>query len=161
MGIQTIPAPSAGKTTVTAMLTSGTSYTVPAGVTSLNVKLVGGGGGGGGSNIQQGVDGEGGTIAASTISTTPGATITYAIGAGGTGGAYNQNGGTGGTTSMTGATSATGGIGGTAGDSFNGPNTNILGISAGNGGRGGASAGGNNRSGGNAAPGAIYIEYWV
>lgn len=50
MGIQTIPAPSAGKTSFQTSLTSGTSYTVPAGVTYLNVTLYGGGGGGGVGN---------------------------------------------------------------------------------------------------------------
>jgi hypothetical protein len=48
MGISVIPAPSAAsKTAFRTTLTSGTSYTVPAGVTYLNVTLYGGGGGGG------------------------------------------------------------------------------------------------------------------
>ena len=50
MGISVIPAPSAGgKTAYRTTLTSGTSYTVPAGVTYLNVTLYGGGGGAGGN----------------------------------------------------------------------------------------------------------------
>ena len=44
MGIAVIPAPSAsGKTAYRTTLTSGTSYTVPAGVTYLNVTCIGGG----------------------------------------------------------------------------------------------------------------------
>jgi hypothetical protein len=47
MGIAQIPAASAaGKTEFVTTLTSGTSYTVPAGVNYLNVILTGGGGGG-------------------------------------------------------------------------------------------------------------------
>ena len=50
MGSTVFPAPSAGgKTMFRTTLTSGTSYTVPAGVTYLNVTLYGGGGGGAGS----------------------------------------------------------------------------------------------------------------
>jgi hypothetical protein len=137
-------------------LTSGTSWTVPAGVTFVNVTLYGGGGGGsgGGNNANNGntggnttftgattalgglggtkggrdddtngqsanantglggqtayytesgsgqfIGGDGfiGDIVRSTLSTTPGATISYAIGAGGTGGTGTLiTGGTGG-----------------------------------------------------------------
>jgi hypothetical protein len=82
MGIQQIPAASAGsKTLKKVTLTSGSSYTVPAGVTEINVTLYGGGGGGGGGT-----------------SRSPSGNAT--------------SGGTGGTTSFTGATSAIGGNGG-------------------------------------------------
>jgi hypothetical protein len=151
MGISVIPAPSAsGKTMYRTTLTSGTSYTVPAGVTYLNVILYGGGGGGGGSAASgSGIGGNGGTttftgatsatggnggqrgdvgqsanngpaavansstggnggwyanggsgrgmsgdpgnMIASTLSTTPGATISYAIGAGGAAGTPSTN----------------------------------------------------------------------
>lgn len=47
MGIATFPAPSAAsKTAFRTTITSGTSWTVPAGVTYVNATLIGGGGGG-------------------------------------------------------------------------------------------------------------------
>lgn len=165
MGIAVIPAPSAsGKTAYRTTLTSGTSWTVPAGVTFVNVTLVGGGGGGGcvsdgyngttpvngatggtttftgatsasggnganyfkndssiGGNYQNGTssnnfgeggkgakgsanlnsstyaaafvgaDGANGQVISSTLSVTPGASISYSIGAGGSGGNPNAN----------------------------------------------------------------------
>jgi hypothetical protein len=139
-------------------LTSGTSYTVPAGVTYLNVTLRGGGGGGagGGSSIP-GNDGHGGEIISSTLSVTPGASIAYAIGSGGTAGSnVPGSGGTGGTTTFTGATSASGGNGGTAptgGGATNGTNT----LGADNAGAGGRNSG----AGGAGGSGSIDIEYWV
>jgi len=48
MAVSSLVAASGGKTMYRTTLTSGTSYTVPAGVTYLNVTLVGGGGGGAG-----------------------------------------------------------------------------------------------------------------
>lgn len=48
MAVSSLVAASGGKTMYRTTLTSGTSYTVPAGVTYLNVTLVGGAGGGGG-----------------------------------------------------------------------------------------------------------------
>lgn len=47
MGISVFPAASSGKTRRIEVLRSGTSWTVPAGVTYVNVTLVGGGGGSG------------------------------------------------------------------------------------------------------------------
>lgn len=73
---------SGGKTSYKVTLTSGTSYTVPAGVTYLNVTLVGGGGGGGIVNTS------------------------------GLGSATLTASGAGGSTTFTGATTATGGTGG-------------------------------------------------
>jgi hypothetical protein len=64
MGSSTIPAPSGGKTSYKLSLTSGTSWTVPSGVTYVNVTLVGGGGGGAGSigaTTAGGAGGSGGT----------------------------------------------------------------------------------------------------
>ena len=61
MGISVFPAPSAGgKTLKKITLTSGTSYTVPAGVTEMNVILYGGGGGGSGNGNYGAVGGTGG-----------------------------------------------------------------------------------------------------
>jgi hypothetical protein len=140
MGSTVFPAPSAAsKTMFRTTLTSGTSYTVPAGVTYLNVTLYGGGGSGGtynsvngntggtttftgatsapggvggagisGGNTMNGLaaqanssqggqvgqyissvtmfrgqQGYNGSVISSTLSVTPGASISYAIGAGG------------------------------------------------------------------------------
>ena len=156
MAVSSLVAPSAAsKTAYRTTLTSGTSWTVPAGVTYVNVTLTGGGGGGGAgayssgqygsaggtttftgatsatggnggrysntSNSSAGTSaqsnsglagggsfrdnggptygefGHNGTVISSIVSTTPGATITYAIGAGGAGGTGSHDaGGTGG-----------------------------------------------------------------
>jgi hypothetical protein len=156
MGINVVPSITPTRKALT--LTSGTSWTVPAGVTFVNVTLGGGGGG-----VQTGVntlaaDGRGGQIVSSTLATTPGAAITYAIGAGGTAGANTgAQGGTGGTTTFTGATSATGGVGSTG----NGANfAGVVGtahLSAAN----GATGGSNSTAGGVGGAGSIDVEYWV
>ena len=68
-------ASSSGKTSYRTTLTSGTSWTVPAGVTYVNVTCVGGGGGGGGAsviNTSSGGGGTGGTTTFSTISASGG-----------------------------------------------------------------------------------------
>jgi hypothetical protein len=162
MGISVIPAPSAAsKTMFRTTLTSGTSYTVPAGVTYLNVTLVGGGGGGSGygnNSDSAGWQGLGGQIVQSTFTTTPGASISYSIGAGGTGGAASQphNGGTGGSTTMTGATTAAGGGGAIRNFGTTG-NAGQAGLVSNNGGQP------QNWSsiGGAGGAGCIVIEYWV
>jgi hypothetical protein len=160
MGISVFPTPSAAsKTAFRTTLTSGTSWTVPTGVTYVNVTLYGGGGGAGGvgnngtgaqagtggtttftgatsatgglggkkfdrgvsdtginatvNSGQSGIGamyatnsdnsqffgmiGEAGNFISSIVNTTPGASITYAIGAGGTAGPGDR---------------ATGGVGG-------------------------------------------------
>jgi len=157
-------ASAAAKTQFRTTLTSGTSYTVPANVTYLNVTLVGGGGGGGGgsynANYVSGSEGLGGETISSTLSATAGNSIAYAIGGGGTAGAAGSSGvpgGDGGTTTFTGATSAGGGGGGIT-DS----NTNRTGktgkiSSFVNGGGGGAA----NASGGAGGAGCIIVEYWA
>ena len=103
--------------------TSGTSFTVPAGVTNLYVLAAGGGGGGsynvttrGGGTTPGGNGGRGGFVA-SEHTVTPGSTITYAVGAGGAGN-NSGNATAGGTTTVsTLSLTATGGAGavGTAG----------------------------------------------
>jgi len=169
MGSSIFPAPSSSKTRYFSNLLSGTSWTVPAGVTYVNVTLIGGGGGSGsgigtdftGNNGNAGgtttftgatsavggagiivaggrasnngggqwgsptagiansglgalgyqygnsvsnsgystngayAQGQAGQVITSTVSTTPGASITYAIGAGGTPGATGGGGGAG------------------------------------------------------------------
>ena len=111
MGLSVFPAPSAAsKTAFRTTLTSGTSWTVPAGVTYVNVTLYGGGGGSAGTWSGNTIGGLSGSVVSSTLSCTPGASITYAIGAGGAGGASGGTAGSaGGTTTFTGATSAAGG----------------------------------------------------
>jgi hypothetical protein len=140
------------------ILNSGTSYTVPNGVTYVNATLVGGGGGGssdaGGSML--GGNGQPGQCQTTTLSTTPGATITYSIGAAGAAGA--SAGGTGGSTTMTGCTTATGGLGGTPGGAQDsGPAGKQSWVN--NGGHGGAYRG--SASGGAGGPGWIELEYWL
>jgi hypothetical protein len=163
MASTVFPEASAGKTRYLTTLTSGTSYTVPAGVTYLNVTLRGGGGGGGGSgtSLEGGDTGAGGAVISSTLSATPGNSIAYAIGAGGTGGigSSSTNAGTGGTTTFTGATSAVGGVGGytrsvNLSPGASNPNAQYNGGGAGF--RNNADA-----TGGVGGSGSIDIEYWV
>ena len=166
MAINVLPvASAASKTMFRTTLTSGTSWTVPAGVTYVNVTLVGGGGGGGQglfSYAQTQSIGLGGQIVDSTQSTTPGTSISYSIGAGGTRGYYDQqigdtSAGYGGTTTFTGATSAFGG--GRA------PRANQDGVNGNQGlvtNNGGGTAGGNgNTNGAAGGAGCIVIEYWA
>jgi hypothetical protein len=157
MGSTTIPAPNTSLTRRVTTLTSGTSWTVPAGVTFVNVTLVGGGGGGGNTNNSsvngaQSGWGMGGSVVSSTLTTTPGASITYAIGAGGT--ATNV----GGNTTFTGATTAVGGNeGGRTGNGDNGPNY----LGGANGGQPAGSDGAGTYTGGQGGSGSINVEYWV
>jgi hypothetical protein len=165
-GIMPVSLSSLGAKTMRRLtLTSGTSWTVPAGVTFVNVTLVGGGGGGGGAQYSpssdqnwygNGADGLGGQIISSTLSCTPADTIAYAIGAGGNGG--QGQGSVGGTTTFTGATSALGGNRGMGTNQGDG-SVGRQGLTAAN--YGGAGRGHNGWSGGAGGAGAIYIEYWV
>ena len=157
------PASAAGKTMYRTTLTSGVSYTVPTGVTYLNVLLVGGGGGSasvtdGATSYGQGMGFPGNTVY-STLAVTAGASIAYAIGAGGNGGATGANpnsGSAGGTTTFTGATSATGGNGGTgnangaAGSVSFATNQGVV-----------PAVGSTARVGGAGGAGFIVVEYWV
>jgi hypothetical protein len=167
MAVSKLNPVSGGKTRRLITLTSGTSWTVPATVTFVNVTLRGGGGGGGGANGQGtfGTFGAGGDSVSSTLTTTPAASITYAIGAGGTAGTYlGVVGGTGGTTTFTGATSATGGQGGlTGGGNEFKPGAGRINAQA-NGGAGAyrpSSGGSIPWDGGTGGTGSIDIEYWV
>lgn len=148
MGLSVFPAAVASsKTAFRLSLTSGTSWTVPAGVTYVNVTLYGGGGGAGGQN-----PGTSGQVVSSIVNTTPGASITYSIGAGGTG--ASGSGGAGGATTFTGATSAAGGGSVQAGVTGG---AGAIGQGAGNGGLATFSGG----TGGAGGTGKIDIEYWV
>jgi hypothetical protein len=152
MAITAYPVALAKRTVVT--LTSGTSWTVPAGVIYVNATLFGAGQAGGAPALAGGVDygqrgivGNGGQVISTFVSTTPGASISYAIGAGGTA-STAINGASGGTTTFTGATSATGGSG-----------VGAVGQSANNGGAAGVFTG-TPVAGGNGGAGKIEIEYW-
>jgi hypothetical protein len=160
MAISSANAAAAPATRRIETLTSGTSWTVPTGVTYVNAKLIGAGGGGGGAyagNYTSGAFGQGGTIIETTVSTTPGASITYAIGAGGsggTGGGSAGSGTSGGSTTFTGATTASGGSGGVS--NLGGSTAGQSGYSANNGGQGG-----NTGAGGAGGAGVIYLEYFL
>lgn len=150
-----------GQTTVTLTSVGTSSFTVPAGVTSLDVECWGAGGAGGGTNgnaSAAGGGGGGGAYSKSTIAVTSGSTISYTIGAGGNG--TTGNGANGGPTSFS-TVSANGGHGGFQGNSnigaggaggigglYNGGN-GANGILSTSGGGGGGSAG--SASNGNSA----------
>jgi hypothetical protein len=67
---------------------SSRTWTIPAGVSSVNVLIVAGGGGGGSSNSQKtgGAGGGGGVVVATNYTVTPGASVAVTTGAGGSGG---------------------------------------------------------------------------
>lgn len=168
MGISVIPAPSVGggKIMKRETLLSGTSYTVPAGVTDMNVILVGGGGGSGttdGNN--QAHDrpmGGPGQIRHSTLSVTPGQTISYSIGGGGSGAGGNSTaGGAGGTTTMTGAVSASGGLGGLGPQDQSGVRAGQAGLVNMNGAGWSTSNDSNTTASAAGGQGCIIVEYWV
>lgn len=72
--------------------TASGSWTVPSGVASAQVILVGaGGGGGGGSQTVAGGGGGGGAVVVKNLTVTPGTTYTVTIGAGGQGGQGSLN----------------------------------------------------------------------
>jgi len=135
-------------------LTSGSSWTVPAGVTQVVVTTIGGGGGGYNalSSTSVGPGGGHGQIRISTVATTPGASISYSIGAGGSG--RTTSGGVvpataGGNTTFTGATTANGGAAS--------PDGNGVGLVATN----GALPSVSTTTGNNGGQGMITVEYWL
>ena len=148
-------------------------YTVPDGMTSIDLLMIGGGGGGGsaiytgsGSSVAGAGGGGGGQVRSITgYSVTPGENLTINVGAGG------STGGSGGITSITGNTGATyieaqggsggsstvssGGVGGNGGNSWSTNNSTIYngGSTAYLSGSGGAGTGGPGAPGGENAPG--------
>jgi hypothetical protein len=163
MAISSANAAAASKTRKVEVLTSGTSWTVPAGVEYVNATLIGGGGAGGGGGSSSGWaiggPGQGGQITKATIATTPGASITYAIGAGGAAAANRTSyGGSGGSTTFTGATTALGGqfgpkfLGGDSGPGHSGFGSAL---------NGGTMGGGEYAVGAAGGAGCIELEYWV
>lgn len=116
------------------VLTSGTSWSVPANVTQVKYRMAGGGGGGGGSNATnfQASGGGGGEYAEGYLTVTAGGTVSYAIGAAGSAGASGSNGGNGGTTTLDAINAA----GGSAGLARTAGNTGVAGGAGGTGGSG-------------------------
>lgn len=108
-----------GPTSVTEILTSGTSWVCPLGVRRLKVRMVGGGGGGGGSllNGSARYGGGGGGYCERFETIVPGTTCSYTIGAAGSGGsgAGDTDGTNGGASTWTNTVllTAGGGLGGT------------------------------------------------
>lgn len=146
----------------TTSFTSGTTWVVPSGVTSITVKMWGGGGGGGGNggSAQSGGAGGGGGYATSIISVTPGESLTIDVGGGGggatagclvntgrgTGGSGTTGpGGDGGNPSSVGCSGPGGGGGG---GSFVKRGSTILIAAGGGGGGGGTESGGGAGAGG-------------
>jgi hypothetical protein len=146
------------------------SWTVPAGVTSVSIQVIGAGGGGGGGTGSQGGHGGGGGgyINAQNIPFTPGQTFTMSVGTRGNGGSTNNPGTDGGDTIFNGtayratggkgATTSSGGVGGTAtgplGSAISGTNGTVGSISIPfNGGSGGISGGGSSFTAGQGGDG--------
>ncbi len=132
------------------IFTSSQVWTVPAGVTSIDIFVVGGGGGGGvaksGYGSGAGSGGGGGRVATKkSHAVSPGQQVAVTIGGGGATGStlYNMPtaGSTGGTTSFAAILSAAGGDGGGGGFTASGTNYEISG-GTGPGGSGGSGGGG-------------------
>lgn len=97
------------------LFTASGTWTAPAGVTQVQLVVIGGGGGGGGYDFGGAADGwQGGFggLAAGAATVVPGTAYTVTVGAGGSGGATSANGTAGGTSSFGALMSATGGGGG-------------------------------------------------
>ena len=158
--------PSISTITVQSFTTTGsTTWTAPAGVSSLEYIIVGGGGGGGGGyDTGAGGGGGGGMVLSGTIAITPGTDYTVLVGEGGAAstsdyGRLNETAGGDGGSSSFGIITALGGGGGKAsriqtGGSGNGGAAQTLLASAvggSGGGNAGTSAGGSGGGGGGAA----------
>ena len=179
MGYQAYPPASAGKTQYSTTLTSGTSYTVPAGVNYLIVTTIGGGGGGGGaaggnanSNGNAGgtttftgatsaSGGNGGSTSAQRNNVN---NVSQPVSSGASGVAYGDAGTGSWQIDTNNYVSTADGIAGTAGQKVtsvvNTSGGSTINYSIGAGGTGGA-GNGSSGSGGNGAQGAIFIDYWV
>lgn len=156
-------------TTRFAKVTTGSNctWTVPTGVTAISYLVVGGGGGGGGAastsvsnNLGGGGGGAGGIVSSSTLSVSPGGTITLTVGAGGSAGSAGSSGGNGGgsTLNYSSTTITSAGGNGGAGSPGGGDQNSLSGDGGSNGsysggvnvwdgGGGGAGAGGNGVNG--------------
>lgn len=103
---------------VVAMRSASGTWTVPAGVTEIDVLVVGGGGGGGGAFISStgpirspGGGGGGGGVTIKTLTVTPGQVFNYTIGAGGTAGSASVPGTPGAAATAGGQSAVTSGAG--------------------------------------------------
>lgn len=154
------------------VFTSGSgSWTVPSGVKSVKVTMIGAGGGGGGSaklgskNVNEGGGGGGGACTQFTMNVTPGQSISYSIGSGGLGGngakatgssvagingrdgdkttfgSYYVNGGKGGIRGYTTVNGGVDGDGGAGGSGGSSPSTIFSGGAGGAGGKDGSGYG--------------------
>ncbi len=138
--------------------TSGTSWTVPSGVSSIKIWAIGAAGGGAGVPGSDGTSGGGGGAGGTvykTFSVTPGDTVSYSLGTGGAGGGSASDGSAGGNTTVTvGATTIT--AGGGAGGTYNN-NASAAGgsYSGGDGGAAGAAGSGATGDDGGGGGGAI------
>jgi hypothetical protein len=132
------------------------TFTIPAGITTVDLNVISGGGGGGGNDSSPGAAGRSGARIAGTLAVSPGQILTISIGSGGIGGASDQGSAPGGRAGIN-----TLGYGGGAGSAA-GPTP----ISGGGGGGGAASVillngspvivaagGGGGGGGGNGVPG--------
>ena len=147
------------------------SWTVPDGVTTLKVTLIGAGGGGGGSaklgskQVNEGGGGGGGACTQFTMNVTPGQSISYSVGSGGLGGngakgtgssvagingrdgdkttfgSYYVNGGKGGIRGYTTVNGGVDGDGGAGGSGGSSPSTIFSGGAGGAGGKDGSGYG--------------------
>lgn len=114
----------------TELFTSSSTWTAPAGCTSIYAVVIGGGGGGSGSSGVSGVAGGYGGVggcAAGYYTVVPNTTYTVTVGVGGAGNnSNNSTGGTGTSSSLGSLLSATGGSGGTStqGEGASGTGTN-------------------------------------
>ncbi len=162
------------KAQTTTTFTASGNFTVPCGVTSIQVQAWGGGGGGAGdgnTSSASGAAGGGGAggYSSSTIAVVPGTVINFTIGAAGAGGSGAVNGGNGGATTFA-TVSANGGAGGRiegggggaggAGSTANGGSgANGAGTTGGNGGSAGGPGGGTGGNGAtlgnNGSPGGV------
>lgn len=142
--------------------TSNGTFTVPAGVTNVQVQAWGGGGGGGGVNgsnsqARAGGGGSGGTYTLNpSVTVNPlGGTIAVTVGQGGTAGTNTADGGAGGTSTFASGTpvTAVGGNGGATGDGspqYGSGGAFKVGVTY-DGGAGAAASGGNSGAGGGGA----------
>lgn len=153
------------------------SFTVPTGVTSIKMFVVGGGGGAGGQHLYpdegEGASYQGGGTGGAAgygqgyITVTPGTSLTVTIGTGGTGGGTNQavSGTAGGNTSVSGGALTITGSGGSGGLSWN-----LVGVSGtGNGAAGTLTngfyypnflgGGGGGSGGSNGSAGYVWLEW--
>lgn len=156
---QAITALASGGFTTMEIVTSSTTWTIPAGVTKLKMTVVGGGGHGGGGNksFYYGGGGGGGAAIKYLTGITPGNTLAVTIGSGGGGTSSVASG-----TETISTVSATGGGNGAnpaggAGGSGSGGTINCTG-SAGMNNGGGAGNGGNSIFGGGGL-GGYYLSY--